>query len=132
VPAKGRHLHAGAKQGDDDVGDKAKVAKGAVTTIPSGWRETVLICRKCSKKLEGGFGVDGKTSFRSALRETLRQRGERRTTRLIEVGCFGICPKKGVTAALGSAPSALVVIGRGADPAALFETERPDAAESAG
>ena len=99
---------------------KPKVAPGNVAVLSTNWRETVLICRKCSKKLAGGFGADGKATLRTALRATLRALGKRRSVRIVETGCFGICPKKAVTVARGTVPGELLVIGKGTDPAILL------------
>ena len=35
------------------------------------WNEVVLVCRKCSKKLDGGFGPDGDKTLKKALRRYL-------------------------------------------------------------
>ena len=94
---------------------KPKVAPGAVMTVQTGWRDTVLICRKCSKKLDGGFGEDGEQTLRTALRERLRETGQRQAVRIIETGCFGVCPKRAVVACLGRQPERLLVLGEGAD-----------------
>lgn len=101
---------------------KPKIAPGAVMTVPTGWLETVLICRKCSKKLDGGFGEDGRETLRAALRERLREVGQRRTVRIVETGCFGVCPKRAVVACLGRQPERLLVLGEGADVGVLAGT----------
>jgi predicted metal-binding protein len=98
-----------------------KIPRGAVAVIPTGWRNVVFICRKCSKKLDGGFGADGTQSLRGALRDGLRARGRRGEVGLIEVGCLGVCPKGAVTVGLASAPGELLVVGRGADAGAVLD-----------
>ena len=70
-----------------------------LTTLSTGWTDLVLICRKCSKKLDGGFGEDGGEPLRRAMREALRRRGMRGRIGLVEVGCLGVCPKSAVTVA---------------------------------
>jgi predicted metal-binding protein len=102
----------------------AKIRRGAVIVAPTGWHDTVFICGKCSKKLGGGFGEDGKQSLRGILRDALRRRGRRGDIGLIEVGCLGICPKGAVTAGLASAPGELLIVGRGADAAAVLDRPR--------
>jgi hypothetical protein len=57
---------------------KAKVAPETVTSVATGWEETLLICRKCSKKLFGGFGENGDKPFKTVLRARLRETGRRR------------------------------------------------------
>jgi predicted metal-binding protein len=87
----------------------------ATKTYPTGWSETILICKKCSKKLSGGFGDGGYDPLRKALREALKAAGRRGQVGLIEVPCFGICPKKAVTVAFGGAPGELLVVPVGFD-----------------
>ncbi len=102
---------------------KPKLARGQVLEIETGWRETVLICRKCSKKLSGGFGEDDGQTLRTALRERLRETGRRGDVRILEVGCFGICPKRAVTVCRGREPGRLLVFGVGADPGLLIGSD---------
>lgn len=94
---------------------------GTVTALPTGWRDTAFLCRKCSRKLDGGFGPQGSQSLRRALREALRLRGRRGEMGLIEVGCLGICPKGAVTMGLASAPGELLVVARGTDANAMLD-----------
>ena len=71
----------------------------------SNWREVVLICRKCTRKLDGGFGSDGDKSLRKALRKELKlAKGRKAGLALVEVDCLKLCPKDAVTVVLGSAP----------------------------
>ncbi len=81
-------------------------------TIATDWTDLVLVCRKCSRKLDGGFGVDGDISLRRALRQAVRRRGRRGTVGVVEVGCFGVCPKAAVTVAHGHEAGRLVVVPR--------------------
>ena len=36
--------------------------------IRSNWERTLLVCGKCSRKVDGGFGPKGRTSLAKALR----------------------------------------------------------------
>ena len=112
------------------MGSRAKVGKGEIVRLRSETRETFLLCRKCSRRLDGGFGPEGKDPLRAVLREELRRRNTRRSVRLLEVGCLGVCPKKGVTIARSSLPGELLVIGRGAEPAQVLDV--PPAPEKPG
>jgi hypothetical protein len=38
---------------------EAAGAGGLKALVRSNWDHAVLVCRKCSKKLDGGFGPDG-------------------------------------------------------------------------
>jgi len=61
------------------------------------WSEVVLVCRKCSKKLDGGFGPDGDKTLKKAL-----------------------CPKDAVVAVNARRPEELLIVPAGAD---LFEVK---------
>ena len=82
---------------------------------PTPWREVVIICRKCGKKLDGGFGHKRKESLKTLLRQALRDRGQRRSVRVFETGCMGVCPKQGVTVLNATRPDMLHVIQAGTD-----------------
>jgi predicted metal-binding protein len=83
-------------------------------TVRAEWTGTLLICRKCSKKLDGGFGPDGRVSLAKALRNFLAL-GKGRKSRLgiVEVKCLGICPKNAVTVVDGARPGDWKLIDRG-------------------
>ena len=49
------------------------------TAISSRWGKAVLICRKCSKRADGGFGPDSKP-LAKALRRHLRLKKGRKAT----------------------------------------------------
>jgi hypothetical protein len=91
-----------------------KPRRGEIIGQPTGWDDAAFICRKCQKKLGGGFGPDGKQSLRGHLRAALRARGARGRVGFIEVDCLGICPKGAVAAGFASAPGALLIVARGA------------------
>ena len=82
-------------------------------TVATGWTDTLLICRKCSRKLDGGFGEDGKQTLRRAMRGALRATGQRGQIGLMEVACLGVCPKHAVTTARASQPGELVIVPEG-------------------
>lgn len=73
-----------------------------------------MICRKCGKKISGGFGPRQRTRLDKALRDALGSgKGRRGTLGLMQIGCLDICPKNAVTVALGSTPDTLYVIRKG-------------------
>ncbi len=92
----------------------------SVQTVVTGWTDTLLICRKCSKKLHGGFGGDGRETLRQAVRGALKASGRRGQVGIIEVGCLKICPKRAVTTARASQPGILTLIPEGHPAAALL------------
>lgn len=84
-----------------------------IESRPTPWNTVILVCGKCSRKLDGGYGPKGKATLRSALRDVLRERGERRRVRVAETNCFGVCPKKAVVTLNATAPARLLTIPRG-------------------
>ena len=83
------------------------------STRPTPWTDIILVCGKCSRKLDGGYGPDREDTLRSTLNDALRARGKRRAVRIVETKCFGLCPKKAVVAVNASEPSRLLTIPRG-------------------
>ncbi len=81
--------------------------------VATGWDEVILICKKCSKKLSGGFGHGKTEPLRKALRSALKDAGQRGKVGLVQVGCFGVCPKQAVTIAFGTAPNRLFTVPAG-------------------
>ena len=87
----------------------------------SDWTEVVLVCRKCSKKLDGGFGDDGDQRLAKVLRKRGGGKGRKAQLGVIEVDCLDICPKNAVVAVKASSPGDWVVVPRGATTTAVFE-----------
>ena len=75
-----------------------------IRTRPTPWQSIILLCGKCARKLDGGYGPNKGATLRSALRVALKDAGRRRDVRIIETRCMGICPKKAVTALNASRP----------------------------
>ena len=98
---------------------KHKPLPDTMRPFPTGWDDVILICKKCSKKLSGGFGEQRDEPLRKALRGALKEVGKRGRVGMIEVSCFGVCPKKAVTVTFGSAPGELLVVPEGFDVRAL-------------
>ena len=92
---------------------KSLLIEGKPRVVSTGWSDTILICRKCSKKLKGGFGENGEDTFKQATRRALRAAGRRGSVGLLDAACFGICPKRAVTIAVASRPSELLVMPTG-------------------
>lgn len=71
--------------------------------VRSNWQQAVLVCRKCSKKVGGGFGPDGDERLAKALRRHLSlKKGRKAAAGIVEVDCLGICPKGAVTVVNGA------------------------------
>jgi len=77
--------------------------------------EVILVCRKWSKKIGGGFGPNGDLRFNKAMRHELGLgKGRKSSIRFLRVPCFDICAKNAVTVVKGSEPESFYVIPRGA------------------
>jgi hypothetical protein len=74
------------------------------------WRTVILLCGKCARKMDGGYGFKGKDTLRTVLRDALHAAGRRRDVRIIETRCLGICPKKAVTALNAGHPDRILTI----------------------
>ncbi len=93
----------------------------AITTAKTRWKDVVLVCRKCSKKLGGGFGPDGDKTLKKALRKYFKSTGGAEAELAVRhTGCFDVCPKNAVVAVNASNPKALLIVPAGAD---LFEVK---------
>lgn len=69
------------------------------TEIRSNWSHAILVCRKCSKKLEkrsGGFGPKGARLAKALKQELGTKKGRKASLGIIEVSCLDICPKNAV------------------------------------
>ena len=98
-----------------------------MTVIDAPWGGIALVCRKCTKKLHGGFGPKGKQPLAKALRDELKASGRRRALRVIEVGCLNLCPKHAVSLVPPGRTDQLHAIPRGVDPAAVLQALLPAA-----
>jgi len=64
--------------------------------VASNWESAALVCAKCSKKLNGGFGENSKTPLAKALKKELGK-GRKASLGVVAVKCLGVCPKDAVT-----------------------------------
>lgn len=100
--------------------------------VRSDWRGAILVCRKCSKKLGGGFGPKGKTSLAKALRKEIGGgKGRKAKMGIVEVGCLGICPKGAVTLVDTRHPGEWLIVREGVpveDVVARLEEPKAEAA----
>lgn len=88
--------------------------------VRSNWHNAILVCRKCEKKLDGGFGPDGDQRLAKALKKHLSlKKGRKASVGIVEVSCLGVCPKGAVTVVNGSASRDWLLVRPGADLDAL-------------
>lgn len=84
--------------------------------VRAGWTGAVLVCGKCSKKLDGGFGAKGRTPLAKALRgEPGFGKGRKAEVGVVETRCLGICPKGAVTIVDSRTPGRWRIVPAGAD-----------------
>ena len=84
--------------------------------VRANWETALLVCGKCSKKLDGGFGPRGKTSLAKALKQELDGgKGRKARVGIIEVKCLGICPRHAVTMIDAARPRDWLLIRPGTD-----------------
>ncbi len=84
--------------------------------VRADWSTALLICKKCSKKLGGGFGTKGKTSLAKGLRQQLGlKKGRKAAIGIVEVKCLGVCPRGAVTVVHASAPGEWMLVRAGVD-----------------
>lgn len=87
---------------------------GRLKTVRADWANTILVCGKCSRKLGGGFGPQGRTPLAKALRQRLGVRkGRKGMLGIVEIKCLGICPKGAVTTVNGATPGEWVLVREG-------------------
>lgn len=85
-------------------------------SVRSNWSNTVLVCAKCSKKLDGGFGPKGKAPLAKALRKHLGlKKGRKAAGGIVEVKCLGVCPRGAVTVVNGAQAREWLLVPKGAD-----------------
>jgi len=87
-----------------------------IKRVTAEWDEIVLVCRKCSRKLDGGFGKHGDQSLAKGLRRLLgaKSNGRKAALAVIEVDCLDICPKGAVVALRAGAPGDWAIVPKGA------------------
>lgn len=85
--------------------------------VKARWANTVLVCKKCSKKLKrGGFGRDGDRTLAKALRRHLQLgKGPKSAAGIVEVSCLDVCPKRAVTVVDARHPDQWLIVRPGAN-----------------
>lgn len=99
---------------------------------PTPWGTVILLCGKCARKMEGGYGKKKQHTLRSALRAELKATGPRRRVRIVETRCMGLCPKKAVTALNASRPERILTVPKGTSAEAALAALMPEKASRYG
>ena len=85
-----------------------------IRTVPTRSIVLVALCKKCGKKLGGGFGAFQKQSLAKALKKTLDlPKWKRSPVRIVETGCMKLCPRGAVAVTTGSAPGLVHIVPAG-------------------
>jgi hypothetical protein len=70
-------------------------SKREIRTRPTPWQSIILLCGKCARKLDGGYGPNRDATLRSTLRMALKDAGHRREVRIHRDPVYGVMPEKG-------------------------------------
>jgi len=84
---------------------------GVKPKVGARWERTILVCGKCSKRLDGGFGEKRRTPLAKALRKFLRlKKGRKAAIGIVETKCLGLCPGGAVTVIDAAAPGEWLLV----------------------
>ena len=84
-----------------------------ILPVRARWRRCVLVCRRCERKLDGGFGHDGDKALSRLLRKRAGGKGRKARFGVVSTQCFKLCPKKAVTVVDAARPDRWLVVGKG-------------------
>ena len=84
--------------------------------IAAHWDGAVLVCGKCTRKVDGGFGRKGRTPLAKLLRKVLGlKKGRKAPLGIVETRCLGLCPRDAVAVIDARAPDRWLVVPKGSD-----------------
>ena len=90
--------------------------------VSARWEGAVLVCGKCSRRVGGGFGKNGRRALAKELR---RQpgfgKGRKAEMGVMEVKCLGICPRDAVVLVDTRSPRKWRLVRPGSDVVELAE-----------
>ena len=87
---------------------------GVKPNVGARWKRTILVCGKCSKRIDGGFGEKRRTPLAKALRKFLGvKKGRKATIGIVETKCLGVCPGGAVTVIDVGAPGEWMLVRAG-------------------
>jgi hypothetical protein len=83
----------------------------SLPAAPAPWGDLVLVCRKCSGKLDGrGFGPDQDMTLREAMKQHIRARGLKGVVRAVETDCLDLCPEGRVSVMRIAFPHEIIAV----------------------
>ena len=87
---------------------------GVKPKVGARWERIILVCGKCSKRLNGGFGEKRRTPLAKALRKFLGVKKWRKAPiGIVETKCLGVCPGGAVTVIDAAAPGEWLLVRAG-------------------
>jgi len=87
---------------------------GVKPSIGARWERTILVCGKCSKRMDGGFGEKRRTPLAKALRRFLGlKKGRKALIGIVETKCLGVCPGGAVTVIDAGSPGEWLLVRAG-------------------
>ena len=104
-------MHSSAAHGENATG---RYMPGMIRPVPSRWQGAILVCGKCTRRVDGGFGKKGRRSLAQLLRKAgLGGRGRKADRGIVETGCLKLCPKRAVVAIDSRRPDRWLVVPAG-------------------
>lgn len=93
-----------------------------IPAAPAPWRDLILVCRKCSAKLDGrGFGPEADQPLRDVLKQFIRAHQLKGVVRAVEADCLDLCPDGLVSVMRIAFPEEIVPIPPGIAAEKVFE-----------
>jgi len=84
-----------------------------ILPIRARWHRCILVCRRCERKLDGGFGDNGDKALSRLLRRHAGGKGRKARFGVVSTECFKLCPRKAVTMVDAAQPDRWLVVGKG-------------------
>ena len=93
-----------------------------VRPVSSRWQGVLLVCAKCTRRVDGGFGKKGRRSLAQVLRKAgIGGKGRKADLGIVETGCLKLCPKEAVVVVDSRRPGQWMLVAAGTPPEDLIE-----------
>ena len=77
------------------------------------WAGVLLVCAKCEKKLDGGFGDKGRDDLSALLRDHAGGKGGKARFGVVSTKCLKACPKGAVAVVDTGRPKDWLIVNKG-------------------
>jgi len=85
-----------------------------VKRVAARWERAILVCSKCEKKLDGGFGIEGAERLSRCLaRAGGGGKGRKARVGVAGTRCLKLCPKRAVVVVDAGRPGEWLVVPAG-------------------